>query len=139
MKDKKSTFALCFGNRAFSPESYVAVARKEVSEILTKLGYGILMMDSKLTHFGSVDNREDGRKYAKFLDDHRGRHRIGRQLARIYPDGAADGGEPEPATGSAPARRLVAVGTFQRGQPVLPAIRHVINRVGPAVRAGVQR
>ena len=73
MKRQKSTFALCFGNRAFSPESYVAIARKEISEILTKLEYGILMMDSKLTHFGSVDNREDGRKYAEFLDDHRGK------------------------------------------------------------------
>ena len=73
MKTEKSTFAICFGNRAFSPESYVAIARKEVTEILTRLGYGLLMMDSELTHFGSVDNREDGKKYAKFLADNSGK------------------------------------------------------------------
>jgi L-fucose isomerase-like protein len=73
MKTQKTTFALCFGNRAFSPESYVAIARKEVSETLTKLGYDFLMMDSELTHFGSVDNREDGRKYAKFLEENKGK------------------------------------------------------------------
>jgi L-fucose isomerase-like protein len=72
MKKDKSTFALYFGNRGFFPESLIAIARKEVSDALKKLGFGCLMMDSNLTRFGAVESPEEGRKYAKFLDDNRG-------------------------------------------------------------------
>jgi L-fucose isomerase and related proteins len=70
MRKDKSTFALFFGN---FPESLIAIARKEVSETLKKLGYESLMMDSNLTRFGAVESPEEGRKYAKFLDDNRGK------------------------------------------------------------------
>ena len=73
MKKNKSTFALYFGNRGFFPESLIAIARREVSDTLKKLGYGSLMMDSNLTRFGAVESPEEGRKYAKFLDDKRGK------------------------------------------------------------------
>ncbi|MCX6254763.1 MAG: hypothetical protein NTV31_09845 [Bacteroidia bacterium] len=73
MKKKKSTFALYFGNRGFFPESLIAIARKEVSDTLQKLGYGCLMMDINLTRFGAVESPEEGRKYAKFLEDKRGK------------------------------------------------------------------
>lgn len=73
MKRQKSTFALYFGNRGFFPESLIAIARKEVTDTLKKLGYGSLMMDSSLTRFGAVESPEEGRKYAKFLDDNRGK------------------------------------------------------------------
>lgn len=73
MRKDKSTFALFFGNRGFFPESLIAIARKEVSETLKKLGYESLMMDSNLTRFGAVESPEEGRKYAKFLDDNRGK------------------------------------------------------------------
>jgi L-fucose isomerase-like protein len=73
MTKDKSTFALFFGNRGFFPESLIAIARKEVGDTLKKLGYGSLIMDSALTRFGAVESPEEGRKYAKFLDDNRGK------------------------------------------------------------------
>lgn len=73
MKKQKSTFAIYFGNRGFFPESLIAIARKEVSETLKKLGYKSLMMDSSLTRYGAVETTEEGRKYAKFLEDNRGK------------------------------------------------------------------
>ena len=73
MKDQKSTFALYFGNRGFFPESLIAIARKEVSETLKKLGHSTLMMDSNLTRYGAIETTEEGRKYAKFLQDNRGK------------------------------------------------------------------
>jgi L-fucose isomerase-like protein len=71
MKINKSTFALYFGNRGFFPESLIAEARKEVSEILQQLGHECLLMDSSLTRFGAVESPEEGRKYASFLDKNR--------------------------------------------------------------------
>lgn len=73
MKNQKSTFALYFGNRGFFPESLIAEARNELSETLKKLGHEFLMMDSSQTRFGAVESPEEGRKYAKFLDDNRGK------------------------------------------------------------------
>ncbi|MDP4223863.1 MAG: hypothetical protein Q8868_11175 [Bacteroidota bacterium] len=73
MKSKKSTFALYFGNRGFFPESLIAIARREVSETLKKLGYNSLMMDSNLTRYGAIETAEEGRKYARFLGDNRGK------------------------------------------------------------------
>jgi L-fucose isomerase-like protein len=73
MKNLKSTFALYFGNRGFFPESLIADARTEISDALKKLGYESLMMDSSLTRFGAVESPEEGRKYAKFLEEHRGK------------------------------------------------------------------
>jgi len=73
MKNSKSSFALYFGNRGFFPESLIAEARRELSDTLKKLGHECLMMDSSLTRFGAVESPEEGRKYAKFLDDRRGK------------------------------------------------------------------
>jgi L-fucose isomerase-like protein len=73
MINKKSTFALYFGNRGFFPESLIAIAREEVSQTLKKLGHGILMMDASLTRYGAVESPEEGRKYANFLDNNRGK------------------------------------------------------------------
>jgi L-fucose isomerase-like protein len=73
MKNLKSTFALYFGNRGFFPESLIADARRELSETLEKLGHETLMMESSLTRYGAVESPEEGRKYAKFLEDNRGK------------------------------------------------------------------
>ncbi len=73
MKKQNSTFALYFGNRGFFPESLIEIARREVSETLKKLGYKTLMMDAGLTRYGAVETAEEGRKYAKFLEDNRGK------------------------------------------------------------------
>ena len=74
MKNLKSTFALYFGNRGFFPESLIAIARNEVSETLKKLGYNSLMMDSNVTRYGAVETAEEGRKYARFLENNRGKY-----------------------------------------------------------------
>ena len=73
MKKLKSTFALYFGNRGFFPESLIDGARREVGDTLKKLGYECLMMDSNLTRFGAVESPEEGRKYARFLEDNHGK------------------------------------------------------------------
>jgi L-fucose isomerase-like protein len=73
MKVDKSTFALFFGNRGFFPESLIAEARKELSEVLKKLGYGSLMMDVGLTRYGAVESPQEGKLYAKFLEENKGK------------------------------------------------------------------
>ena len=73
MKKQKSTFALYFGNRGFFPESLIADARTELTGTLKKLGFDFLILDKDLTRYGAVESPEEGRKYAKFLDDNRGK------------------------------------------------------------------
>ena len=68
----RQTFALFFGNRGFMPESLVAGARKEMCEAVVKGGFDYLIMDDSLTRYGAVEGREEGEKYAKWLDSHRG-------------------------------------------------------------------
>ena len=74
MNVEKTTFALFFGNRGFFPASLMADARKELSERLRKLGHKTLMMDASATRYGAVETPAEGRKYAKFLHDHRGQY-----------------------------------------------------------------
>jgi L-fucose isomerase-like protein len=71
---EKMTFALYFGNRGFFPESLIAGARREMKETVEKLGYQTLMMDEKATRTGGIENAEEGRKYAAFLEAHKGEY-----------------------------------------------------------------
>jgi len=73
MQTGKSTFALYFGNRGFFPETLIAEARKELSEVLTKLGYQTILMDASLTRFGAIESPGEGKIYAKFLDENKGK------------------------------------------------------------------
>lgn len=70
----KMTFALFFGNRGFFPESLIAEARKDLQEVLERMGYKTLMMDEEATRYGAVETVEDGRKYARFLKEHQGQY-----------------------------------------------------------------
>jgi L-fucose isomerase-like protein len=74
MKSKPMTFALYFGNRGFFPEKLIADARREVTSVLGRLGYGTLLLEESLTKYGAVEGPEDGRKYARFLRDNEGRY-----------------------------------------------------------------
>ncbi|WP_068505137.1 L-fucose/L-arabinose isomerase family protein [Paenibacillus kribbensis] len=74
LKIKKLTFALYFGNRGFMPESLALEARKEVSKAVTDAGYDYIMMDEKATRYGSVETREEGRIYSKWLKEHEGQY-----------------------------------------------------------------
>ncbi|MCP4603534.1 MAG: hypothetical protein GY847_23950 [Proteobacteria bacterium] len=73
MPDKKTTFALLFGNRGVFPSSVVEQAVKELPQILEGLGYGILMLGEEVTPHGAVESRQDGQTYANFLRDNRGK------------------------------------------------------------------
>ena len=68
------TFALYFGNRGFFPETLIAAARQQMQDRLEALGYGTLLMDAAATRYGAVESAEEGRRYAQFLDENRGRY-----------------------------------------------------------------
>jgi L-fucose isomerase-like protein len=67
--NKKSTFALFFGNRGFFPPELILHAREELSSVLKRLGHETLMMDVSATKYGAVSNKEDAKKYADFLKE----------------------------------------------------------------------
>ncbi|WP_346857939.1 hypothetical protein [uncultured Draconibacterium sp.] len=73
MQVGKSTFALYFGNRGFFPESLIAEARTELTDVLNKLGYNSIMMDAELTRYGAVESPQEGKLYAKFLEENKGK------------------------------------------------------------------
>jgi len=69
----KATFALFFGNRGFFPASLMADARRELPQVLEKLGYGALMMEESATRYGAVETPAEGAVYAKWLKANAGR------------------------------------------------------------------
>ena len=70
---KKTTFALYFGNRGFMPAELISSARQEMIEAVENAGYDYLIMDEKATRYGAVETREEGRIYAKWLEEHQGK------------------------------------------------------------------
>ena len=73
MKKTKVTFALFFGNRGFFPGEVIASARKEMIAAVTKNGFDYICMDESLTRYGAVETRAEGKKYAAFLEENRGK------------------------------------------------------------------
>ena len=71
--DSKTTFALFFGNRGFFPSSLMEGARKEMADVLERLGYGYLMLDAAATRYGAVESPAEGKKYANFLKANAGK------------------------------------------------------------------
>ncbi len=71
---EKMTFALFFGNRGFFPGDLVASAREEVREAVQSAGCDTLELPADLTRFGAVESIDEGLKYAKFLEEHRGEY-----------------------------------------------------------------
>ena len=69
---KKTTFALFFGNRGFFPGELIADARRNLCEACERAGYGYIAMEESLTRYGAVETPEEGRLYARFLEEHRG-------------------------------------------------------------------
>ena len=69
----KLTFALYFGNRGFFPGELIASAREEMRTACHALGFETIEMDPSLTRFGAVETLAEGRIYAKFLEDNRGK------------------------------------------------------------------
>jgi L-fucose isomerase-like protein len=71
---KKLTFALYFGNRGFFPGELIDAARKEMREAVKKTGHDSIEMDSSLTRYGAVETMAEGKLYAKFLEENRGKY-----------------------------------------------------------------
>lgn len=71
---KTQTFALFFGNRGFMPEELAISARKEMIEAVTRAGYSYIAMDPTLTRNGSVETRDEGRLYHKWLKENEGKY-----------------------------------------------------------------
>lgn len=72
-KDRKSTFALFFGNRGFFPASLLMAAREELSRVFEKLGYDVIMLDAAATRHGAVETVAEGRIYAQWLKENAGK------------------------------------------------------------------
>ena len=74
MKKQPLTFALYFGNRGFFPETLVAGARRELAAQVEALGYTALLLEESATRFGAVETPEEGRVYARFLEQNKGKY-----------------------------------------------------------------
>ena len=73
MENKKTTFALFFGNRGFFPASLIAQAREELPRVLRSWGHDVIMLDEEATRYGAVETRQEGERYANFLRENRGK------------------------------------------------------------------
>jgi len=69
---QKSRFALFVGNRGMFPPQLIAAARHDIPELLRSWGHEVLVMPEEATRYGAVETAEEGRKYARFLEEHRG-------------------------------------------------------------------
>lgn len=69
-----ATFALGLGNRSFFPPKYMEQARKEIPAVLRELGHETLLMEEEKTSLGAVQTRDEGRRWATWLDSQRGRY-----------------------------------------------------------------
>jgi L-fucose isomerase-like protein len=74
MANKKSTFAVFLGNRGFFPASHMSGARKDLTEVLHKLGHKTLFLDEHATRHGAVETVKEGQVYANFLVQNRGKY-----------------------------------------------------------------
>jgi len=70
----KLVFALFFGNRGFFPGELVDGARRDIRAIVHAMGHETIELEQSLTRFGAVETMGEGRVYAKFLDENRGKY-----------------------------------------------------------------
>jgi L-fucose isomerase-like protein len=73
MTDKKTPFALFFGNRGFFPASLIAEAREELPRVLKAWGHDVLTLEEEATRYGAVETPREGEIYANFLREKRGK------------------------------------------------------------------
>ena len=72
--NRKTTFALCFGNRGFMPGELILSARGEMVKAVTAAGYDYIIMEENATRFGAVETRDEGRLYHGWLKAHEGQY-----------------------------------------------------------------
>jgi len=68
---QKSRFALFVGNRGMFPPQLIAEPRRDIPALLRSWGHDVLVMPEDATRYGAVENAEEGRLFARFLDEHR--------------------------------------------------------------------
>ena len=67
MSNKKSTLALCLGNRGLFPASGSSPACAQVITRLQGLGHEVLVMDETATRYGAVETLQEAARFAVFL------------------------------------------------------------------------
>ncbi len=70
---EKTTFALYLGNRGMFPGSLMASAREEITSLLKGWGHDVIALDENATRFGAVETPEEGRVFADFLEENKGK------------------------------------------------------------------
>jgi L-fucose isomerase-like protein len=73
MKSLKTTFALFYGNRGFFPAPLIAEARSELPRVLREMGHETIELHQGATRHGAVETPAEGRKFAAFLRENRGK------------------------------------------------------------------
>lgn len=71
---KKITFALFFGNRGFFPPEPIAGAIAEMKQTVLECGFDYICCKESLTRYGAVETAAEGRIYAGFLEENRGKY-----------------------------------------------------------------
>ena len=71
---KKTTFAWYFGNRGFFPGELIAEARESMCKALENNGYDYIIMDESLTRYGAVETIAEGKLFADFLEQNKGKY-----------------------------------------------------------------
>jgi len=68
-----TTFALFYGNRAFMPDEVIDEARPQLEKAVRDAGFDFINMDVGLTSHGAAETVREGKIYAKFLEENKGK------------------------------------------------------------------
>ncbi len=71
--NNKITFALYFGNRGFFPGEVIADARCEIQKAVIDAGFDYICMDESKTRYGAVETINEGKVFAEFLEENKGK------------------------------------------------------------------
>jgi len=70
--NQKTTFGVLVGNRGFFPSHLIESGRKEILHKLEESGFGVVVLDTETTPYGSVESLEDAKKCAALFKEHAG-------------------------------------------------------------------
>lgn len=68
-----TTFALFYGNRAFMPDDVIDEARPQLEKAVKDAGFDFISMDVGLTSHGAAETVAEGKIYARFLEENKGK------------------------------------------------------------------
>ena len=67
-----TTFASMIATRTFFPAKYITQAREELGDVLKRTGNRLLDFPASETKTGAIETTQDGEKYARWFNEHRG-------------------------------------------------------------------